>query len=160
MNEQWMEKQHIEVGVPPKTFKWVPHLKKDPLRWVKDIGIKQLEKQHAAAKLKFYHTLKGSTEFHVIVFYPKETTVRSTKHLQRCDSYRQVYGSSYFSKIIIWLNKNEIRSIFDQIIITKILMMILKAIKKPKSLMIFYCLGLYVQLLLMTDQQILFDLCK
>ena len=76
-----MEKQHIEVGVPTKTFKWVPHQKKDPLCWVKDLGIKQLEKQYATANLKFYHTLKGSTEFHVIAFYPKETTVRSAKHL-------------------------------------------------------------------------------
>ena len=48
--------------------------KGEPVYQVKGIDVRQLEVP-AAAKLKFYHTLKGSNEFHVIVFYPKTTTV-------------------------------------------------------------------------------------
>ena len=49
--------------------------KRDPVYQVKGIDVRQLEEVPAAAKLKFYHTLKGSNEFQVIVFYSKTTTV-------------------------------------------------------------------------------------
>ena len=37
--------------------------KRDPPYWAKEIDVKQLEEVFAAAKLKFYHTLKRSNEF-------------------------------------------------------------------------------------------------
>ena len=50
--------------------------KRDSVYWVKEIDIKQLEE--VQVQLKFYHIIKGSNEFQVIVFYPKNSNSQSS----------------------------------------------------------------------------------
>ena len=60
---------------------------------------------------KFYHTLKGSNEFQVIVFLSKNNYSHSSyKHLCICDSSRQDYGSYLLFQNYDWVveNLNEI----------------------------------------------------
>ena len=59
--------------------------KKDPVYHVKEIGVKQLEIAQADARLKYYHPIKGSNSFQVMVFCPNSTTIRAAEHLCICD---------------------------------------------------------------------------
>ena len=59
--------------------------KKDPAYHVKETDVKPLEIARADARLKYYHQIKGSNSFQVMVFCPNSTTIRAAEHLCICD---------------------------------------------------------------------------
>lgn len=59
--------------------------KKDPVYQVNEIDVKQLEIARTDARLKYYHPIKGSNTFQVMVFCPNNTSIRAAEHLCICD---------------------------------------------------------------------------
>ena len=55
--------------------------KKDPVYHVKEIDVKQPEIAWADARLIYYHPIKGSNSFQVMVFCPNSTTIRASLHM-------------------------------------------------------------------------------
>ena len=67
--------------------------KANPVYFIKEIDIKQLEVARADALLYYYGSILGSDSFQVMVFTPNAVTIRAAKYLCICQLCKNDYGS-------------------------------------------------------------------
>ena len=86
----------------------------NPRYIIKQIHCKQLEAIRVESRTHETETIDGSSRFHVMVFTPKETTIRAAPHLCLCDECGVSYGScdlfQDYPLVVKILKKTSLRS--------------------------------------------------
>ena len=88
--------------------------KNDLTYYFKTIDNILLDQERSSARLRKFKRVKGSSEFHVIVFSPGDTTIKAAKRICVCEKCKDSFGTCEnfldFTLLVTELNKVHLRS--------------------------------------------------